>query len=354
MRARAILGTRRAAHDVKGGHGGAPPLGTSTLDPESASRIYAAHTFPHLSTLSSTIMRSSCILAPTLFLSHGAGPAFFMDGQGSMFSDIDEHSVPAKAFREVGKNPEAHGLPASPDAIVIVSAHWEEGDAIHVMGTEKPKLLFDYSGFPRETYSLSYPAPGNPALAKEIVQMINTEFEKKAETPVRATLDLSSRGWDHGVFLPLLLLYPKANIPVVQISLHESLDPNLHVSLGQALSPLRAKNILIVGSGQATHPMSTRKGGSQIGSFMKWLESVLLSGSSESRADRLIGGLKDDSIRPLIRYAHNPRIEHFMPLFTVVGASSGTTGKELFSHAGGKDWRFVDGSFSLATYIFGS
>jgi aromatic ring-opening dioxygenase catalytic subunit (LigB family) len=301
-------------------------------------------------------MKGTCALLPSLFISHGAGPAFFMKaGSNDMFKPIDMNSQPALEFKAVGEHPVANGLPEAPDAIVLISAHWEEPDAIHVLATPKPPLLFDYYGFPPETYQLSYPAPGNPGLAREIVDLINAELAAHTEFPARAALDTSTRGWDHGVFIPLLLLYPKANIPVVQVSLHSSLNPELHVAIGRAIGPLRAKNVLILGSGQATHPMATRGSGdpAAVPKFMAWLEAVVGEGPNDTRLQRLVGGFKDPRVVPLIRANHNPRTEHFAPLFVVLGAAQGAPGRDLFHHGPGHDLRFANGAFSLASWLFG-
>ena len=154
-------------------------------------------------------------LLPTLFLSHGAGPAFFMKVEkGSPFADASYDSPAHHAMIDVGKNRAAYGLPENPSALVVISAHWED-DGFHVYSPESLRLMYDYHGFPEHTYKLKYEAPTSPLLARRIVEMINADKEIKE----KAVLDEKRRGFDHGVFLPLMLLFPEAKYPIVQISL---------------------------------------------------------------------------------------------------------------------------------------
>ncbi len=133
-----------------------------------------------------------------------------------------------------------------PDAIIIISAHWEE-PVIAITAAQLPSLLFDYYGFPPETYRYQYPASGNPELAERVHEML-----RQAE--IDARLD-HERGFDHGVFVPLLLMYPDASTSCIQVSLSTSLDPTFHVRIGQALNKLRSENLLILGSGFSFHNM---------------------------------------------------------------------------------------------------
>ena len=137
-----------------------------------------------------------------------------------------------------------------PKAIVVISAHWETQRPT-VNANPAPPMLFDYYGFPEHTYHLSYPAPGSPALAKRIGELLG-----KAGI---ATDSDASRGFDHGVFVPFLLIYPKADIPIVQLSLQSDLNPAAHIAIGRALAPLRDEGVLIVGSGMSYHNLQAMR-----------------------------------------------------------------------------------------------
>ena len=131
-----------------------------------------------------------------------------------------------------------------PEAIVVISAHWEEPTPF-IIGSAAPELLYDYHGFPKETYELQYAAPDNTGLAAKLQHLFD-------ESMLNAFIT-DHRGLDHGVFIPLLMMYPEANIPVTQISLLKGLDPALHLSLGKVLRPLLKENILIIGSHHNFH-----------------------------------------------------------------------------------------------------
>jgi aromatic ring-opening dioxygenase catalytic subunit (LigB family) len=142
-------------------------------------------------------------------------------------------------------------LPDPPKAIVVISAHWEsDNDKIKITSSANPSMLFDYYGFPPETYHYEYPAKGDPDLATRIQHHLNKEG-------IESEMDIV-RGFDHGVFVPLLLMYPQAQIPVVCVSLHRSLDAAIHLRIGKALSPLREEEVLILGSGYTFHNMQVR------------------------------------------------------------------------------------------------
>lgn len=163
-----------------------------------------------------------------LSLSHGGGPCFFMDSQGSPMEQVDKNSKATTDYKQIpSKFPR-------PSAIVLVTAHWE-GDAqeqcVLVTGDARPKLLFDYYGFPAETYKIEYSAPGHPELAKQVVEALSA-------AGIKSRLDTGKRGWDHGVFIPLKLMYPEADIPIVQVSIHPSLDAETHMRMGEALRVL--------------------------------------------------------------------------------------------------------------------
>ena len=204
-----------------------------------------------------------------------------------------------------------------PDAIVVISAHWEEAE-IAITAAAQPPLLFDYSGFPPETYEYQYPAPGNPVLAGRVHDLLHA-------AGIKARLD-TERGIDHGVFVPLLLMYPAADIPCIQISLSSSLDAALHVRIGKALGSLRQENLLILGSGFSFHNMSAmmRKRDDSIDqrnqAFEDWLvETCCHNALSETeREQRLV----DWQAGPHARYCH-PREEHLLPLQVCYGLAQG-------------------------------
>lgn len=199
-----------------------------------------------------------------------------------------------------------------PDYIVVCSAHWET-QKISITSAAKPELLYDYYGFPDDSYRLQYPCPGAPDLANDIADVLS-------QHGMEVELD-EQRGLDHGVFIPLMLMYPSADIPVLQISLRESLDPNEHLQLGKALSSLSTSNILFVGSGFSFHNMrgffsnNERLLNANL-QFEDWLTKTLSSEelTVEDREKRL---LRWDTA-PGARLCH-PREEHLLPLHVCFG-----------------------------------
>ena len=204
-------------------------------------------------------------------------------------------------------------LVGTPRAVIVVSAHWE-ADVISVTGSSKPSLYFDYYNFPPEAYEVDYPCPGDPTLTNEIVEVM------AAET-IPASID-SERGLDHGVFVPLKIMYPDANIPVVQLSLNTSLDPLLHLSVGKALQRLNKENILILGSGFSFHniqkilsPVANETHGAN-NAFEDWLQASVYENNALDPIDQLHKWRQ----APFAEYCH-PRAEHLLPLHVCVGLS---------------------------------
>jgi aromatic ring-opening dioxygenase catalytic subunit (LigB family) len=245
---------------------------------------------------------------PTYFIPHGAGPCFFMDWTRGPADAWDRTAAWLKSLVD--------GLPERPRAILVISGHWEEA-AFTVGSATHPGLIFDYYGFPEETYRLTFPAPGAPQLARRIRELL-------AQSGLPAAED-ASRGYDHGVFVPLKLVTPQADIPVVQLSLKSDLDPQAHLRAGQALASLRDEGVLIVGSGMSWHnmrgfsPAFTAKSEA----FDAWLDRAMTDPAA-----------RDDAIRrwdqaPYAREAH-PREEHLAPLFVAAGAAQGEPGKVVF------------------------
>jgi aromatic ring-opening dioxygenase catalytic subunit (LigB family) len=247
---------------------------------------------------------------PAFFISHGGGPCFFMDSGGkSPFCYMDKNSKITQWYKDFQKN----FVTQKPSAIIIFSAHWEE-DTVHILSKPKPDLYFDYYGFPDFTYSFKYPAPGDSHLSERIKSLV-----EGASIPVQ--LD-SDRNWDHGVFVPLLLMFPEADIPVVQVSLISSLNPETHIKLGAALEPLRNENILFIGSGFATHTSGGRSGGfKSVLPFTDWLTDTVTNKdyTKEQKTQKLINW----STAPEAKFTH-PREEHLIPVHIIMGSSSGS------------------------------
>ena len=171
---------------------------------------------------------------PAIFIPHGAGPCFFMD-----WNPADAWDKTAAYLRGIPAS-----LPEKPKAILLVTAHWLAPQP-SMSSAAQPGMLFDYYGFPPHTYELKYPAPGAPALAERVSALLaGAGFAPQQD---------AARGYDHGTFIPLKVAFPDADIPVLQLSLLQSLDAADHVRLGQALAPLRDEGVLIVGSGLSYH-----------------------------------------------------------------------------------------------------
>jgi len=167
---------------------------------------------------------------PTMYIPHGGGPCFFMDWDPP--DTWERHRAFLAALPA--------SLPEQPKALLVISAHWE-APVFTVQTNPAPPLLFDYYGFPQHTYKLTWPAPGNPALAARVRALLENAGFAVGEDPLR--------GFDHGVFVPLKVAFPKAEIPTVQLSLRADLDPSAHLAAGRALAPLRDEGVLILGSG---------------------------------------------------------------------------------------------------------
>jgi len=248
---------------------------------------------------------------PAIFLPHGGGPCFFMDWSWGPADTWDA----TKRFLE-GL---AGTLPAPPKAIVVVSGHWEE-PAFTASAAVAPQLIFDYSGFPEHTYRLTWPAPGEPELAGRVVELL-----KQAGLPAGLS---ASRGFDHGVFVPLKVAFPEATIPVVSLSLAASLDPALHLAAGRALAPLRDEGVLLVGSGMSFHNLRgylRPETPERARAFDAWLTEAVERAAAER--DSL---LTDWRKAPFAAYAH-PREEHLIPLLVAAGAGGDAPGKRIFS-----------------------
>ncbi|MEO6389195.1 MAG: class III extradiol ring-cleavage dioxygenase [Croceibacterium sp.] len=235
---------------------------------------------------------------PSLFIPHGGGPCFFMPDPRGTWTRMESY------LRGL-----ADTLPELPRAILVISGHWE-APAFSFTGGAHPPLVFDYYGFPPETYRIEWPAPGAPDLAERAAAMITDAGLPSAIDP--------ERGFDHGVFVPLKVAFPEADVPVVQMSLHASLDPVIHLAAGRALAPLRDEGVLIVGSGMSFHnlrAMGDPRVAAPSGEFDRWL-----AGAAESEPETRSALLSQWQAAPWARLCH-PREEHLLPLMVAAGAS---------------------------------
>jgi len=260
---------------------------------------------------------------PTYFIPHGAGPCFFMEWTWGPADTWDKTAAWLKGL--------VTGLPQRPKAILVVSAHWEER-TFTVTSAPQPSLIYDYYGFPEDTYRLRFDAPGSPALAKRVHGLLAAAGLPAVEDP--------ARGWDHGVFIPLKLMLPEADIPVVQLSLKADLDPDRHLAAGRALAPLRDEGVLIIGSGVTWHNMSGFRPAftAQSEAFDTWLSRAM---TDPARRDAAI---RHWSQGPFAREAH-PREEHLAPLFVAAGAAEGEPARHAF--------RDVTMDVVISGYVFG-
>jgi aromatic ring-opening dioxygenase catalytic subunit (LigB family) len=211
-------------------------------------------------------------------------------------------------------------LGVKPKAVLVISGHWENPLPTLNVGA-KPGLLFDYYGFPEHTYRLRYPAPGAPELAERVRNLLgDAGFDSDVD---------SKRGFDHGVFIPFLLIYPNADVPILQLSLEGSLDPGLHLRLGRALAPLRDQGVLIVGSGMSYHnlgDMFSGRGAAAAAAFDAWLGDAVRDPASR---DQKLEKWRDAPGGA----ASHPREEHLMPLMVAAGAGQGEIGVRSFGES---------------------
>ena len=250
---------------------------------------------------------------PTVYIPHGGGPCFFMEW------DPPETWNSLEAY--LRRLPDDIGQ--KPQSILMISAHWE-GEDFQIQGQPAPELLFDYYGFPDHTYELTYPAAGSPTLAARVSGLM-----AGAGHTVETVMD---RGFDHGMFVPLKVAWPEANIPVVQLSLRADPDPAAHIAMGEALQPLRDEGVLIIGSGFSYHNMQAmgtfmRSGGkARFGDdFNAWLVKATTSPDQKVRNQSLV----DWASAPMAQDAH-PREEHLLPLHVVAGAAGPDQGRQTF------------------------
>ena len=247
---------------------------------------------------------------PTLYVPHGGGPCFFMDWT---LGPADTWIRMAAWLRGLPAS-----LPAPPMAILVISAHWEERIPM-VLASQAPPLLFDYYGFPAHTYALTWPAPGSPDLAARVQGLLTA-------AGIPSGRDLH-RGFDHGVFVPLKVAFPAAQVPTVQLSLRADLDAAAHLAIGRALAPVRDEGVLIVGAGMSYHntrAFMTPRSRMDSAAFDAWLVAAV-EGEPAAREERLARW----ESAPAARAAH-PREEHLLPLMVAAGAAGADPGRRVF------------------------
>jgi aromatic ring-opening dioxygenase catalytic subunit (LigB family) len=237
---------------------------------------------------------------PVVFVPHGGGPWPFVD-IGFPRDEVNALADYLRSVRDVPSSP--------PKALMVISAHWE-APVPTVMTSEYPPMLYDYSGFPPESYEISWPAPGSPALASRVQDLLTRAGIASASD--------ATRGYDHGTFVPLKLTYPDADVPAIQLSLKRGLDPRTHVAIGRALMPLRDEDVFIIASGMTFHNLRAfwdPRANAVSETFDAWLRDVMALDPREREA-----GLSAWVDAPAARLAH-PREEHLIPLMVAAGAA---------------------------------
>lgn len=255
---------------------------------------------------------------PVYFIPHGGGPWPFMD-----FPKDEKGHGPWDGLADFLRNFRSN-VGHTPKAILMVSGHWEKEQVPTVSSSPAPGMLFDYYGFPEHTYQLSYPAKGDPALAQHVRDVLS-------EAGIANAAD-SERGFDHGVFIPMMVAYPDADVPVVMLSLKSTLDAESHFALGKALAKLRDENVLIIASGMSYHNMRMfrmRDAQHEVVAkrFDDWLTAaVTLDDPQEREAQLARWNTNPDALA-----CHVPDHDHLVPLFVAAGAAGSDKGQQVFS-----------------------
>lgn len=254
---------------------------------------------------------------PVYFIPHGGGPWPFMefpkDDQGN--GPWDDLGAFLRGFdAEVGRRPKA---------ILVISGHWEKEPVPTLSSASRPGMLFDYYNFPPHTYELSYPAPGSPDLAARARALLSSAGIESAGD--------AARGYDHGVFIPLMLAYPDADVPITMMSLKNTLDVESHIAIGKALEPLRDEDVLIIASGMSYHNMRMFRQAEpshveQAVRFDQWLAETMAIDDVNGRAKRLATWEQN----PDALACHVPDHDHLVPLFVAAGAAGTDAGRQVF------------------------
>jgi aromatic ring-opening dioxygenase catalytic subunit (LigB family) len=247
-------------------------------------------------------------MSEIVYFSHGGGPLPILGDPGHKAMVDFMKALPGKLKR--------------PEAILVLSAHWEE-EAATLLAADRPPMLYDYYGFPKESYEIVYSASGSPGLARKIAGILG-------DSGVAARTE-GERGFDHGLFIPLMLMYPEADIPCLQLSLLSDLDPASHLRLGRALRGLLGEDILVLGSGFSFHNMrafdwsgANRKDGRN-DEFQDWLIDTCAGKHTQEERESLLAHWES---APSARYCH-PREEHLLPLH-VCAALAGKSAELVF------------------------
>ena len=250
------------------------------------------------------VSKKSETLSPVLYLPHGGGPLPLLGDAGHKDLVVFLKGIVTKL--------------GEPSAILVISAHWEEDQPTITSGSH-PEIIYDYYGFPAEAYEIQYAAPGDPRLAKEALKLIEANG-------IQARLD-ERRGFDHGLYVPLKLMYPKAQIPCLQLSLLKHLNPAAHIALGKSIAALRKKKVLIIGSGLSIHNLKaflspSANDSNKSDEFDRWLVETCTHQalSSDEREKRL----REWERAPSARFCH-PREEHLVPLHVCYGVACAET-----------------------------
>ena len=262
---------------------------------------------------------------PTYFISHGGGPWPWIKDQMPFDMSILERSLQAMPVE----------IATTPKAVLVVSGHWETPE-FTVQSNPHPPMVYDYGGFPEFTYSIQYPAPGSPEVAARVEELL-----QGAGIPVREDAD---RGYDHGVFAPLYVMWPDADVSVLQLSIKHGYDPDDHLAVGRALAPLRDEGVLIVGSGLSFHNLGLIGPGARIPSreFDEWLTATVVQDDPAARTE----GLRHWDEAPSARIVH-PAEDHLIPLMVAVGAAEDEAAVRTYHES---DWA---GGVSASSYRFG-
>jgi len=246
--------------------------------------------------------------AQIVYFSHGGGPLPILGDPG--------HAAMIEFMTRLP------GQLKKPEAILVISAHWEEA-SVTLTGAPFPPMFYDYYGFPAAAYEIQYPAPGNPGLAAKVKEILETHA-------IPARID-DHRGYDHGLFIPLKMMYPQADIPAIQLSLLRGLNATAHIALGKALADLLPENILVIGSGFSFHNMRAFSWEGMDApdpandAFQNWLIDVCTGTTPQDERERRLINWQS---APNARYCH-PREEHLLPLH-VCQAMAGRSGKLIF------------------------
>jgi aromatic ring-opening dioxygenase catalytic subunit (LigB family) len=243
-----------------------------------------------------------------VYFSHGGGPLPILGDPGHRSMVDFMQQLPSHLSR--------------PDAVIVISAHWEEGEAT-LLGHPNPPMLYDYYGFPPKAYEIDYPASGHPQLSEKVRSLL-----EQAGIPSRID---AQRGFDHGLFIPLKMMYPAADVPAIQLSLVRGLDPDMHIRLGKALQSLLEENIHVIGSGFSFHNLrafswdGSQEADERNDAFQDWLIEVCTSATDGDMRNTY---LRQWEAAPYARYCH-PREEHLLPLHVCCGLAQ-TSARLIF------------------------